>query len=113
MKVTLPNFSMFSPSVEEGSLLYPIYPLKKKISKPPVFLLHSGLLVPVCVPARRGRRRCCRKMLKYEQKTLPVNDLKVCSWKREGERVSVLYLGRNKYNTTKVTGYSNDVWMET
>jgi len=52
-------------------------------------------------------------MLKYEQKTLPVNDLKVCSWKREGERVSALYGGRNKCSTTKVTGYSNDVWMET
>lgn len=44
---------------------------------------------------------------------MPVNDLKACSWKREGERAPALRGGRNKCSTTKVTGYRNDVWMET
>lgn len=75
-----------SPSVGGGLLVRPGYPLERA-SIAAVVLLPGGLLVPACVPARRGGLQRCRKMLKYEQKALPVNDFKVCSWKREGERV--------------------------
>lgn len=44
---------------------------------------------------------------------LPAASPEACSWKREGARVSLLHKGRNNCNAAKVTGYRNDVWMET
>lgn len=59
-----------------------IWRRRKLASSQPPF--GCGCATGVCARTRLCRTQRCRKMLKYELKTLQVNDFKVCGWQREG-----------------------------